>query len=148
MNSHEAADGVVQYIGLHRYMTDGDIFAAMPCGEMTLDEAKLLIKVLLAAHQRHGYVLYLIDARQAKPMGPELRRYLLGVLRQMPGTFAVASFNTTLILRTFGLLILNAARLMTGFTFPCKFATSEPEARAFLAELRAQFRRNSSALST
>lgn len=79
-------------------------------------------------------MLYLLDGRDGKPLGPETRRIVVDSLRPLRGSLAIASFGMGWLNRVAGLLLFRAAAVLTDFDLPFKFASTEAEARAFLSE--------------
>lgn len=136
MHPEGPAGGPEFNIGPHRYQLADGIFLWQPNGEVLPDHARTLVGVLLEVFQQRGCVLYLLDGRDLKPMGPEARRVLVEALQSVRGGFAMAAFNTSLRGRTTAVLVFSAARLLTGLSFPFKFTTTEAEARAFLTGYR------------
>lgn len=129
-------DGQVLSIGPHRYRVEGDLFLWRPCGEVLPDHARSVVAVVLEVYKRHGYVLYLLDGREGKPLGPETRRIVVDGLRPMYGSLAMAAFGLNGLSRVSGILVFSAARLLTGRDFPIKFSSTEAAARVFLNEYR------------
>lgn len=130
--------GPVQSIGPHRYIIEDDLLFWQPCGEVTIEQAHIMNATIADAHRRNGYLLYLIDGRQARPLGAAARRIAVDGFRALVGTTSLAAFGTNMIVRTAAFLVLNAARLLSGLDIPSSFVDTEPEARAFLAAERAR----------
>lgn len=124
-------------IGPHRYCVEEDLFLWRPRGEVLPAHARSAVAVVFAIYQRHGYVLYLLDGREGKPLGPETRRIIVDALRPMHGSLAMAAFGLHGISRISGILVFRAARLLTGLEFPFKFVSTEGEGREFLGQCRA-----------
>lgn len=131
-------DGPVLCIGPHHYRVEEDLLLWQPCGEVLPEHARRVVQVALEIHQRHGYVLYLLDGSEAKPLGPAARRVVIEGLRPLSGSLALSAFGVNWIIRGSGTLLFSAARLVTGLHFPFRFAATEAEARAFLNEYRKQ----------
>lgn len=130
------ADGPEISIGPHRYRVEEDLFLWRPCGEVLPEHARSVVAVVVAIYKRHGYVLYLLDGREGRPLGAETRRIVVDALRPMRGSLAMAAFGLSGIGRISGILVFRAARLLTGLEFPFKFVASEALARVFLGECR------------
>lgn len=131
-----SADGLSLRIGPHQYRIEEDLFFWQPHGEVGPDHARGVVAVVLEIHKRHGRVLYLLDGRDGKPLGPDTRRIVVDSLRPLRGSLAIASFGMGWLNRVAGLLLFRAAAVLTGFDLPFKFASTEAEARAFLSEHR------------
>lgn len=138
MSSDASSNWPVQNIGPHRYVVEDDLFFWQPCGEVLPEQAQVMNEVIASTHQRNGYLLYLVDGRQAKPLGPAARRIAVDGFRTHFGSTVLAAFGTTLLVRTAAFLVLNAARLLSRVDIPYKFLDTEVEARAFLTQYRTQ----------
>lgn len=123
-------------IGPHRYCVDEDLFLWRPRGEVLPEHARGAVAIVLSIYQQYGYVLYLLDGREAKQLGPETRRIIVDALRPMRASLAMAAFGLNGVSRISGILVFRAARLLTGLEFPFKFVASEAAARVFLSECR------------
>lgn len=126
------ADGPGLRIGPHRYQIEEDLFHWQPRGEVLPDHARGVVAIVREIYKRFGYVLYLLDGRAGKPLGPDVRRIVVDGLRPLQGSLAMAAFGLSVIERTSGILVFSAARLLTGLDFPFKFVSTEAEARIFL----------------
>lgn len=130
-----AVDPVLR-IGPHHYRVEEDLFLWQPRSVVLPEHAHSVVSAVLEIHKRYGYVLYLLDGSQAKPLGPEARRVVIDALRPLHGSLAIAAFGVNWIIRGSGTLLFSAARLVTGLHFPFRFSPTEAEARAFLNEFR------------
>ena len=134
---HEGPDDDPELcIGPHHYRIEEDLFCWQPRGEVLPDHARGVVAVVLELYKRFGYVLYLLDGRAGKPLGPEVRRIVVDGLRPLQGSLAMAAFGLSFIERTSGILVFTAARLLTGLDFPFNFVPTEAEARILLYEYR------------
>ena len=136
MRQERPADGPELCIGPHRYQIEEDLFHWQPRGEVLSDHARVVVAVVLELYKRFGYVLYLLDGRAGKPLGPDVRRIVVDGLRPLQGSLAMAAFGLSFVERTSGILVFRAARLLTGLNFPFKFVSTEAEARIFLCAYR------------
>jgi len=136
MRAKEPTDRPALRIGPHHYGVEEDLFLWRPRGEVLPDHARGVVTVVSDIYKRHGYVLYLLDGREAKPLGPDTRRIIVEALRPMQGSLAMAAFGVGWLGRTSGILVFRAARLLTGLDFPFRYTSTDTEARAFLREYR------------
>lgn len=136
MRQEGPADGPGLRIGPHHYQIEEDLFHWQPRGEVLSDHARGVVAVVRELYKWFGYVLYLLDGRAGKPLGPDVRRIVVDGLRPLQGSLAMAAFGLSLIERTSGILVFRAARLLTGLDFPFKFVSTEAEARVFLYAYR------------
>src|SRR5262245_58150605 len=95
MRQKGPADGPALRIGPHHYHVEEDLFLWQPCGEVLSEHARSVVEVVLEIHKRHGYVLYLLDGRQAKPLGPDARRVVIDALRPLNDSLAMAAFGVS-----------------------------------------------------
>jgi len=80
-------------IGPQQYRIEEDLFFWQPHGEVGPDHARGVVAVVLEIHKRHGRVLYLLDGRDGKPLGPDTRRIVVDSLRPLRGSLAITSFS-------------------------------------------------------
>jgi hypothetical protein len=136
MSEPRSAAGPTRRIGPHSYRTEGDLFVWQPRGEVLAEHARGVVAVIQDLYKLHGYVLYLLDGREGKPLGPDTRRIVVDALRPMQGALAMAAFGMGWAARASGMLVFSAARLLTGLDFSVGFFSTEAEARAYLGEYR------------
>ena len=136
MTEPRSVAGPTRRIGPHSYRIEGDLFWWQPRGQVLAEHARGVVAVIQELYNRYGYVLYLLDGREGKPLGADTRRIVVDALRPMQGALAMAAFGMGWAGRASGMLVFRAARLLTGLDFAVGFFSTEPEARAFLGEYR------------
>ena len=109
-------------------------------GHVTADVMRRLYDVQLRFSEGKSRLFLLLDVHHLVDLTPEARRVVLegpggkGEIVPIAGcAFVGASFH----IRVVGTMVFRAARVMRAMSaFPVRFCDTEPEARAFLDDLR------------
>lgn len=130
-----------QATGAHAYRVVGDTVFVRMVGELTCELTELYFAVGHAIVLRDGYALYVVDARRAGGMPPEVRRYQAEITRQIEvDRAATIIYGAGVIPRTLISLGVRASRLLTGRRHLLDFVRDEPEALRLVTERRRELR--------
>ena len=127
-------------IGPHRMGEDGDIGIIMVQGVLEAEHLSMMQPRSVAMYRRHGYVLTVIDARNATAMTPEARRVGAELNRKTPMVSASAIYGASLLTRTLATLLWRAVALLPPGHAELTFCKTEAEARAWLDLRRPKLR--------
>lgn len=127
---------VWQPAGPHRYLVEGDHLRWESHGAVAPEQAHTFAGLILELSARHGRAYCLVDGRQMLPIPPESRRIYIDYLRQKRPRFALAIFGAPLHIRVAGLLVVNAARLLSLGELNVRYTVTEEDALRYLAEQR------------
>ena len=121
-----------QVLGPHHYRMEDDILNWRPEGEVLLWHARGVCELFDRIVARHGYVLWLVDARRSVALGFESRRLYARWIKQQPrSNLVVAAFGVPLPAQTTATLILRGI-LVQGVQIDHESLTDEATARAYL----------------
>lgn len=127
-------------LGRHRLAIDEDLVWLVPLGGLDLAETRQLMDLVYGVTDHYGYVLVLVDGRQAKPATPESRRYQMERLKQRIQPSHSAVYGANYLVITLLNLMYRAVELLTGKQTPHSFHKDEASARARLAAERTRLR--------
>lgn len=136
---YRAAMEVGGAIGRHRWWADGDVLRIAYHGEVEREHVAALFGVFDEFLAMHGYLLVLIDLRDAGGMRPAARR-LLGEHRQDRERSSVGFFGVGPVPRLFMGLISSSMRLLGREPLHLCVAGSEAAALAWLGRERERHR--------
>lgn len=126
--------------GPHRYWVKGDFIRWESHGAVAPPQAHTFAQLLLSVSAQHGVAYCVTDGRALAPVPAESRRIYIEYLKRHQPRFALAIFGAPLPMRVAGLLVLNAARLLSLPTLHVAYTTTETEAERYLDDKRRQFR--------
>lgn len=130
-----------QELGPHHYRVDGDILGWRPAGEVLPPHARGVCALFDRIVTRHGFVLWLVDARHSVAVGFESRRVYARWIEQQPrSTLIVAAFGVPPPAQTTAKLIVRGVQLAQGIHIDHGLFADEAAARAFLDERRSSLR--------
>lgn len=126
-------------LGAHRLRVDEDILYIVCSGGFNLDEMKRITTESYALGEKYGYVLCLIDVKNAGWSTPEARKYQATSLRERlyPHLTAIVGINA--VLRVAVGLVDRAVEIVSGKTLSNLFADDEATALAALRKARQRF---------
>lgn len=111
-----------------------------PCGVASESEMAQLLEPIWAAQQAHGRSFLILDAREAVPASPALRRFLADWYRQHPTQGRTIIFGAGPLVRATVALLNAAARILARRVFVQElFVATEPEAWVALQQERQRF---------
>jgi hypothetical protein len=145
MVSHDAplaGHSYVVQIRVHRLEVSGDTIMIRAEHELTVEDAERSHEVAQRVFAEHGYLYQIIDAARGRTPSPEVRRRMAEISREIDG--AVVIINAGAIMRATATLILGALRYFSGRERPIAFVKDEAEARAWIANHRAERARRKS----
>lgn len=125
-----------QSAGPHRYFVEHDRIHWESYGAVAPEQAHSFAQLLIRMAAQHGKVYCLVDGRQMLPLPAESRRVYIGYLKQHQPRFALAIFGAPLHIRVAGMLVINAARLLSLSALNVFYAATEAEALQYLQEQR------------
>lgn len=145
-NAHAYAPGAARYtrclstwqeLGPHHYRIEDDILHWRPDGEVLVRHAQCVCELFDRIVARHGYALWLVDARRSVALGFESRRHYARWIEQQPrSNLVVAAFGVPVPAQTTASLILRGIQLVQGVQVDHRFFADEAAARAYLDERR------------
>jgi len=130
-----------QSLGPHHYRLEDDILFWRPNGEVISQHAHGVCLLFDRIVERHGYALWLVDARRSVPVGHESRRVYARWFEQHKNrSLVVAAFGAPLPAQTTAGLILRGVQLTQGVQVPMELCANEAMARAYLDVQRGSLR--------
>lgn len=112
-----------------------DVFLVRAGGEVTVEIAQGLVRLVRQVYTRHGRFFIIGDLKDAGPMPPSSRRIFLEFgIEHSP--LAVAFFHVNLIARGVNALLFAAANLLGKKRQNMKQFSTEEEARTWIAAER------------
>ena len=128
-------------IGPHRYRFEEDYLRWQPEGEMTAEHVRSICLVFDGLLARHGYVIYVIDAKRSRPMGYDARRQFSQWFDVNRPRLAALGYGSGAEPRATAVLIVNAARLRGSREVVMHSVAREAEALALVTTERERFKR-------
>lgn len=130
-----------QVLGPHHYQTEDDILYWRPQGEVLPQHAQGVCQLFDSIVERHGYVLWLVDAKRSVAVGFESRRvYARWIEQHKSGCLVIAAFGAPLPAQTTAGLILRGVQLVQGTQIDHEFCANEAVARVYLDTRRRTLR--------
>jgi hypothetical protein len=123
-------------IGRHRVRLCDDTIEITLCGDVTLEDYVALEKHYDAIVAAHGYVLMLVDTKQAGSVDAKARRMSANWSRRNAKRICAALYGGSLPMRAIITMLATAGRLLTGYISPFRFCDTAEEARSFLDRFR------------
>ncbi|MFO0573520.1 MAG: hypothetical protein U1A78_05955 [Polyangia bacterium] len=130
-----------QTAGPHRYQIRGDFILWESHGPVEPPQAHTFAQLLIETSAQHGAAYCLCDGRALKPVPAESRRVYIEYLKRNRLRFALAIFGAPLPMRVAGMLVMNAARLLSLPELHVAYFATEPEAARYLEVMRQRFGR-------
>jgi hypothetical protein len=124
--------------GPHRYFVQQDRIYWKSHGPVEPEHAHAFVQLLLRVVAQHDRAYCIVDARKMQPLPAESRRIYIEYLKLHQPRFTLAIFGAPLHIRVAGMLVVNAARLMSLPALRVFYAATEPEAEQYLLEQRAR----------
>lgn len=122
-----------QELGPHHYRVEDDVFCWRPDGEVLARHAQGVCVLFDRLVARHGYVLWLVDARRSVAVGFESRRLYARWIEQQPRiNLVVAAYGVPVPAQTTANMILRGVELARGIRVEHQFFADEAVARAHL----------------
>lgn len=121
---------------------EGDLLHLRVTGEIGVAQMQTIIDMGEQLFARHGYILFLGDARNAGGVHPDARKLQAARLKQFMRPSHTAIYHVNTVTRVMSTLAQRGIELLLGKTYPISFHRDEAEARAMLAEQRALLRRS------
>lgn len=120
--------------GKHRMRSEGNLLWVQFIGDISMDEFRQICAEGDRLIALYGGIYMLADVEQAATMPPEIRRAVVGWIRQGK-VRGVANIKANMTLRGLSILLVTAVRVLSGVPGEVTFVASEDEARAWVAEL-------------
>lgn len=132
-------------IGAHRYSIEADLLHIENHGPFHGEEAGPFVSIYQQVYARHGYLLVLLDMRDAGPASSEARRAVVDWAKKRAATVAIAAVSGSVIARTTLMLILRAVQTLSAQVPLLSFFSTEAEAREWLSQRRPELRAHATA---
>ncbi len=128
-------------IGPHWIWIEGDMCVTVIDGDTTPEHVIAMQRKSRLLFDEFGFILSLVDARQAGTITPEARRLSASYQREHPVPGAVAVFGVGAVLRAINALYSRAVAYLTNSQREMALFQTEAEARAWLDGQRRRLRR-------
>ena len=119
----------------HTVSIDADLMRIETHGSFLAADAEKLFRRIGQLLRKYGAAYLLVDARGGFTMDNAMRRQIAHQARECPPT-AVAIFGATMPQQSLLMLISSTVQILRAKRLPLRFASSEPEARAWLVSQR------------
>jgi hypothetical protein len=118
-----------------------DLVTVLVVGSLSLSDSQSIYGQIGEVLAERGYVLALFDLSRAAVPAQESRKWISHWFRDHDVTrIAVATFGTSLLVRTVNRMFDSAVHLLTGKPSPARHFSTAAEARAWLQERQRVFR--------
>lgn len=125
----------------HRLEVCADVVEVCVVGSLRLSDSQDIYHQCDRVLAEQGYLLVLFDLSRAAPPTQESRQWISNWFkRQDASRMAVATFGTSLLVRTVNRMFDRAIYFLSGSPAPSRHFSSEVDARAWLAERRSAVR--------
>lgn len=125
-----------QPAGPHRYRTEGDSIRWESRGAVAPAQAHTFAQLVLGVTAAHGRAYCVVDGREMLPLPAESRRVYLDYLKRHHPRFVLAIFGAPFQIRVAGLLVVNAARILSLPELNVRYTVTEEEAVRYVEEQR------------
>lgn len=124
--------------GRHRLRFIDDMLYFEPHGAMSLAEVPHFLNATYALFQQYGFIYVIVDARDGKPSGASVRKFLSEDARRRETRGTTYIFGANVFVRSSAILWQNMVRLMGRPRREIYFVHSEQEAWNEIAKERAE----------
>lgn len=120
---------------------EGDVLILRLTGEVSEEQMQQVLDMGEELFARHGYILFLADARHVTGMHVDARKLQAERVKQYIRPSHTAMYHVNTMMRVMSRLVQRGVTLVTGKTYPISFHGDEAETRAEIARQRASLQR-------